>query len=118
MLTIKQQKIIKTIAYSLEVLFIAIFITLCVAVGVKNNKLKQQTVQIKALTEQVDSLARVNTALGAESVFTVNVAFELNQKNVLSFAQTNAQNIAREVATMTRQELYDSLYAKKYTDKK
>lgn len=113
LLTVKQQKIVKAIAYTVEVLIVAIFIAMCVAVGVKNKTIKNQNYQIKALTEQVDSLSKVNAALGAETVFTVNVSFELNQKNVLSFAQTNAQNIAREVATMTRQELYDSLYVKK-----
>lgn len=113
MLTIRQQKIVKTIAYTFEVLFVVIFIVLCVAVGSKNKTIKKENAQIKALTEQIDSLNRVNQALGAENVLTVNVTFELNQKNVLSFAQTNAQNIAREVSTLTRKELYDSLYANK-----
>lgn len=113
LLTIKQQKTIKAIAYTIEVLFIAVFIALCVAVGMKNKTIKQDNMKIKALTEQVDSLSHANQILGAEEVFTVNVTFELNQKNVLSFSQTNAQNIAREVAKLTRQELVDSLYMKK-----
>lgn len=115
MLTIRQQKIIKGLAYTFEVLFVVIFIVLAVAVGMKNKTIKNKNYQIKALTEQVDSISHVNQILGAEEVLTVNVNFNITQKNVLSFSQTNAQNIAREVATITRSQLYDSLYNKKNT---
>lgn len=111
-LTEKAQKVIKWIAYGIQVILIALVITFGAMTSNRGKTIKQDQIRIKALTEQVDSLNMVNSALGAEEVFTVNVSFNISQKNVLSFSQTNAQNIAREVATMTRQELYDSLYAK------
>lgn len=111
-LTEKAQKVIKWIAYGIQVILIALVITFGAMTSNRGKTIKQDQIRIKALTEQVDSLNRVNRALGAEDVFTVNVSFNITQKNVLSFSQTNAQNIAREVATLTRQELYDSLYSK------
>jgi len=114
-LTEKAQKIIKVVAYFIEALLLALVLVFgCVSTD-RGKTIKNQKAQIKALTEQVDSLQRYCNALGAENVLTVNVAFELNQKNVLSFAQTNAQNIAKEISTMTRKELYDSLYTNKPT---
>lgn len=111
MLTTKAQAIIKAVSYAIQVLLIVLVIAFGCISGNRGKTIRTQNAQIKSLTEQVDSLNRVNRALGAEDVFTVNVTFNLTQKNVLSLAQTNAQNIAREVATLTRQELYDSLYA-------
>lgn len=116
LLTLKQQKIVKLIAYAIEVLLVVLVITFGVALGSKNKALKAERQNVKALTEQVDSLQRYATALGAENVLTVNVSFNLTQKNVLTFAQTNAQSIAKEISTMTRKELYDSLYANKPTE--
>lgn len=110
-LTEKAQKVIKWIAYGIQIILIALVITFGAMTSNRGKTINQDQIRIKALTEQVDSLKNVNSALGAEDVFTVNVSFNITQKNVLSFSQTNAQNIAREVATMTRQELYDSLYA-------
>lgn len=112
-LTQKAQKVIKWIAYGIEILMIVLVISFGCALSSKNKALKAERQNVKALTEQVDSLQRYAAALGAENVITVNVSFELNQKNVLSFAQTNAQNVAKEVAYMTRQQLYDSLYVNK-----
>lgn len=115
-LTEKTQKVIKWISYSIQVLLIVLVITFGCLTSNRGKIIKTQKLQVKALTEQVDSLKRVNSALGAEEVFTVNVTFNLNQKNVLSQTNTNAQNIAKDIAKMTRQELYDSLYSKKFND--
>lgn len=111
-LTETARKAIKWVAGGIEVLLIALLITFGAMTSNRGKTIKQDQIRINALTEQVDSMKRVNAALGAEDVFTVNVSFNITQKNVLSFSQTNAQNIAREVATLTRQELYDSLYSK------
>lgn len=115
-LTEKAQKVIKWISYGIQVILIALVITFGAMTSNRGKTIKQDQIRIKALTEQVDSLKRVNSALGAEEVFTVNVTFNLNQKNVLSQTNTNAQNIAKDIAKMTRQELYDSLYSKKFND--
>lgn len=113
MLNLKQQKLVRSIAYTIEILIVTLMLIFGVAFHGKKKQLKEEQIKVKALTEQIDSLNRINQALGAENVLTVNVTFEMNQKNVLSFNQTNAQNIAKEVSTMTRKELYDSLYANK-----
>lgn len=115
-LTEKATKVIKWISYGVQVLLIALVITFGAMTSNRGKTIKYQEAQIKALTEQVDSLKQVNTVLGAEDVFTVNVNFNMTQKNILSFSANNCQNIARDVATLTRQELYDSLYAKRTVD--
>lgn len=108
----KQQKIVKWVAYAVEAIVLVLMITFACITSSQKKTIQQQDFQIKALTTQVDSLTKLNAALGAEDVFTVNVNFNLTQKNILSFSANNCQNIAKEVATMTRQELYDSLYKK------
>ncbi len=115
-LTEKAQKAIKWFAYITQVILIALVITFGAMTAARGRVINERNLQVIALTEQVDSLKRVNAALGAEDVFTVNVNFNLTQKNVLSFSANNCQNIAKDVATMTRQELYDSLYAKRMND--
>lgn len=115
-ITEKAQKVIKWIAYGIQIVLIALVITFGAMTSNRGKTIRAQEAQMKALTEQVDSLKRVNTVLGAEDVFTVNVNFNMTQKNILSFSANNCQNIARDVATLTRQELYDSLYAKRAAD--
>lgn len=106
-LTQKAQKVIKWIAYSIEVLMLVTILALGVNVSKKNIMLKNQKAQIKALTEQVDSLNRVNHALGSETVYTVNCTIQLNSKNIMGVNTINSNNIAKTVATTTRQELLD-----------
>ena len=107
MLNLKEQKIVRGIAYTFEVLFVVIFIILCVAIGIKNKTIKTEKAQIKALTTQVDSLTRINQALGAETVYTVNCIINLTSKNIMGVNTINSNNIAKTVATTTRQELLD-----------
>lgn len=107
------KKIYKVVRIVVIIACIACLIGTCSKISKQNFTIKQDQIRIKALTEQVDSLQRYASALGAESVLTVNVNFNMTQKNILSFSQSNCQNIAKEVSTMTRKELYDSLYTKK-----
>lgn len=83
----------------------------------RGKTIRNQKASIERVCRQNDSLVKIVNQLGAEDVITVNVTFNLNQKNILSFSQSNCQQIAREVATMTRSELYDSVYVKKNKDK-
>lgn len=116
MKNLDKQTIVGIVLASIQIVTLILMITFAVMLRHRNITIKQQQNTIKAQTEQIDSLTAVNRALGAEDVLTVNVNFAITQKNVLSFSQTNAQNIAREVSTITRQELYDSLYAIKTKD--
>lgn len=106
-------KWIKWIRIGIEVLVVALMITFGATSTSRGRTIRQQKSSIERVCRQNDSLVKIVNQLGAEDVITVNVAFNLNQKNILSFSQSNCQQIAREVATMTRSELYDSLYLKK-----
>lgn len=88
--------------------FLVIFLIITLlSVGYTNNRKiieKQKT--------EIDSLKRYNKQLAGINGINVEVVFNLNQKNVLSFSANNCQNIAREVAHMTRGEIYDSITKK------
>lgn len=106
-------KTIKIIAYCIEAAIIITLIALAVATGAKNRTIKAQKSEIANLQEQVDSLSKYNKQLAAINGINVEVTFQLTQKNVLSFSANNCQNIAKEVAQMTRGELLDSILLKK-----
>lgn len=106
-------KYIKIIAYCVEAAIIITLIALAIATGAKNKTIKAQKVEIANLQEQVDSLQRYNKQLAGINGINVEVTFQFTQKNVLSFSANNCQNIAKEVAQMTRGEILDSLLLKK-----
>ena len=106
-------KTVKIIAYCLEAAIIISLIALAIATGTKNRTIKAQKVEIINLQEQVDSLSKYNKQLAAINGINVEVSFQLTQKNVLSFSANNCQNIAKEVAQMTRGEILDSILTKK-----
>lgn len=110
-ITEKAAKVIKWIAYIIQVAMITAIIWLSVVCGNQAKTIKKQEVQVKQLTEHVEYLKEENKALGAEDCITVTCNFNLTQKNILSFTQQNMQNIAKDITTMTRKEIYDSLYA-------
>lgn len=104
-LTQKAQKVIKWIAYGIEILMIVLVISFGCALSNKSKALKQEQIKVKALTEQVDSLNRLNHALGSEVCYTVNCTIHLNSKNIMGVNTINSNNIAKTVATVTREEL-------------
>lgn len=105
MLTTRAQQIIKWISYGLQVILIALVITFGAMTSNRGKTIRTQNTQIKSLTEQVDSLNRVNRALGAETCYTVNCTIHLTSKNIMGVNTINSNNIAKTVATVTRQEL-------------
>lgn len=109
---------IKAVIVAVEVLVVALMITFGAVSTNRGRTIRQQKASIERLCRENDSLVKTVNRLGAEDVITVNVAFNLTQKNILSFSQNNCQQIAREVATMTRSELYDSVYVKKNKEDK
>lgn len=106
-------KTIKIIAYCIEAAIIITLIALAVATGAKNRTIKAQKAEISNLQCQVDSLSKYNKQLAGINGINVEVTFQFTQKNVLSFSANNCQNIAKEVAQMTRGEILDSLLLKK-----
>lgn len=107
------KKWIKAVIVAVEVVLVALMITFGAVSTSRGRTIRQQKSSIERMCRQNDSLVKIVNALGAEEVITVNVSFNMTQKNVLSFSQNNCQQIAKEVAVMTRSELYDSLYVKK-----
>ena len=106
-------KYIKIIAYCIEAAIIVILIALAIATGAKNRTIKAQKSEIANLQEQVNSLSKYNKQLAGINGINVEVTFQFTQKNVLSFSANNCQNIAKEVAQMTRGEILDSILLKK-----
>lgn len=102
-------KKIKIIAYCIEAAIIITLIALAIATGAKNRTIKAQKSEITNLQCQVDSLSKYNKQLAGINGINVEVTFQFTQKNVLSFSANNCQNIAKEVAQMTRGEILDSL---------
>ena len=106
-------KYIKIAAYVIEAAIIVTLIALAIATGAKNHTIKAQKFEIANLQEQVDSLSKYNKQLAGINGINVEVTFQFTQKNVLSFSANNCQNIAKEVAQMTRGEILDSILLKK-----
>ena len=95
-------KYVKIAAYVVEAAIIITLVALAVAVGAKNRTIKAQKTEIANLQCQVDSLVKYNKQLAGINGINVEVCFQLTQKNVLSFSANNCQNIAKEVAHLTR----------------
>lgn len=110
-------KWVKVAVAAVMTVVVALMITFGGVSTSRGRTIKTQKASIERLCRENDSLVKIVNQLGAESVITVNVAFNMTQKNILSFSQNNCQQIAKEVATMTRSELYDSLYVKKTEEK-
>ena len=105
----KVYKIATLAARVIWVAFVIVTVILAIAVAQKNKTIKTLKADVKSQTEQIDSLNKYNKELGELNGLQVNVTFQFTQKNVLSFSQSNCQNVAKEVAQLTRKELLDSL---------
>lgn len=103
-------KYIKIIAYCVEAAIIITLIALAIATGAKNRTIKSQKSEIANLQEQVDSLQNQCKQLGAMDAITVNATFNVNNKNIFSVNTTQANQVLKTYATLTRQEILDSLY--------
>ena len=101
----KIEKILSIVGGALWV----VLLVLCIVFGCISTKrgktIKTKEIRIEQLMAQRDSLTNTIQRLGAEDVLTVNVSFNLKQTNVLSFSNNNCQQIAKEVATLTRLEM-------------
>ena len=103
---------LKWIGLAITSVLLALVIVLSVAVAKKNSSIHTYKYQIEQYEKTIDSLQKYNKQLGGMDGISVTVEFNLTQKNILSFSQSNCQNIAKEVAHLTRKELLDSLKVK------
>ena len=101
----KISKILSIIGVSLWVALLAMTIIFGCISTKRGKTIRSKDIRIEQLMAQRDSLTNTIQRLGAEDVLTVNVSFNLKQTNVLSFSNNNCQQIAKEVATLTRLEL-------------
>ena len=104
---LKVRKVAKGIAYGILIAFVAVFITLCIAVGAKNKKLKEykkgaayQTELIAKANAKADSLAKLECV-------SISNTIVINQKGLVNTTQAN--QISKTVATYTRQEILEAL---------
>lgn len=107
-------KKIKIIAYAVEAVIIILLILSAVALGIKNKTIKEQQRQIAEQTVVIDSLDKQCKQLGAMDAITVNATFNVNNKNIFSINTTQADQVLKTYATITRQEILDSILLKKY----
>lgn len=103
----KAFKAVKYIAYTLEAAFLVVFVILCVALNSKNRTIREQKAELKAFTEQVDSLNGVVGKLWGMDCITVNVIANLQQKGVVNLNQST--QISKSVAEYTRGEILMAL---------
>lgn len=97
----------KAIAYSLSAAFVAVFIILCIAVGVKNHKIKEYKEALKFQCEVTDSLQRTVNDLWGQECVKVDVICNIQQKGLVNVQQTT--QVAKSVATYTRGEMVMAL---------
>lgn len=102
-------KYIKIIAYCVEAALIAVLVILAIATGAKNRTIKAQKSEIANLQEQVDSLKKDVRTLGAMDAITVNATFNVNNKNIFSVNTTQANQVMKTYAELTRKEILDSV---------
>lgn len=102
-------KTLKWITVSVAIAIAITIITLSCVCSSQHKKIVNYKSQVKALTEQVDSLARANTALGSLNAININCSIKIESKNILGVSTINSNNIAKSVSTMTRQELLMAL---------
>ena len=103
---------LKWIGLAITGVLLVLVIVLSVAVAKKNSSIHTYKYQVAQYEQTIDSLQKYNKQLAGMEGIVVEVNFNLTQKNILSFSANNCQNIAKEVAHMTRQELLDSLKLK------
>lgn len=103
----KKKKIV--IVAALAVVLVTLLVALIVSTAKRKTTIKHLNQELTELQIVADSLADECQYLGAMDVIRINVNFNLNQKNIASINFGNYKNIAKEVATITRRELLDSL---------
>lgn len=102
----------KWIGLAIIGVLLALVVVLSVAMAKKNSSIHTYRYQVAQYEKTIDSLQKYNRQLAGMDGLYVEVNFNFTQKNVLSFSQSNNQNVAKEIARLTRQELLDSLKVK------
>lgn len=104
-----KKKIIAAIAIAVALIVIT---ALSVDLWLVNREKKAIRAELENTALVIDSLQNEVDCLQALECIRINVNFTLTQKNIASINMGNYQNIARDVVTITRRELLDSLTLK------
>lgn len=107
------KKWIKIVLVVVEVLLITLLITFASLYTKRGKQVKAKDIRIEQLMEERAELMNNIEKLGAESVLSVTCNINIKSTNVMGVNTINSNNIAKEIAQMTRKELYDSLYSQK-----
>ena len=102
-------KTIKIVSIAIEAVLIAVFIILCVAVGVKNRHIKEYKATIAAQETMMDSLQSRCDRYGQMEGISVNTTFVINNKNIMSVNTNAVSNVTRNYAVMTKQEVLKAI---------
>lgn len=105
----KIHKWAKGIAYGLIGAFFIVFVCLAVSVSIKNKTIKKYKSELKAQTEQIDSLQNRCERYGQMEGISVSTTFVINNKNIMSLTSNAVSNVTRNYAVMTKEEVLHAL---------
>lgn len=103
----------KIILVIIEILIMVVLIVGWAIVGKQHKTIKAKDIRIEQLMSQRDELMDNIEKLGAETVLSVTCNINIKSTNVMGVNTINSNNIAKEIAQITKKELYDSLYGPK-----
>lgn len=103
----------KIILVIIEILIMVTLIVGWAIVGKQHKTIKAKDIRIEQLMTQRDELMDNIEKLGAETVLSVTCNINIKSTNVMGVNTINSNNIAKEIAQITKKELYDSLYGPK-----
>lgn len=108
----KIEKISNIIAIVIVVGLLALTIIFGCISTKRGKQVKAKDIRIEQLmTERAELLDNIEK-LGAETVLSVTCNINIKSTNVMGVNTINSNNIAKEIAQITKKELYDSLYKK------
>lgn len=101
--------VIKWIRIGIEAAFLLTFLFLCITVGVKNKTIRVLKEQVKTECAYADSLQARCERYGQMEGISVSTTFVINNKNVLSLTSNVINDVTRNYAVMTKQEVLNAL---------
>lgn len=102
-------KWLKSAIYAFVGAFIGVFILLCIAVSAKNTTIKKLKLENTEYTKTIDSLEARCERYGQMEGISVNTTFVINNKNIMSLTSNVVNNVTRNYAVMTKEEVLNAL---------
>ena len=102
-------KVVKWIRIGIELAFIIVFAILCITVNVKNRTIKTLKQQVRTECLYADSLQARCERYGQMEGISVSTTFVINNKNIMSLTSNVINDVTRNYAVMTKQEVLNAL---------